>query len=312
MDSFAGRYAPDFDVSSSHTAAEIDAISQLTAKLFCNDDLKPLCVAAVRDEDIGAETLYEQLCHDIRSLGLFIKAEDRALWKLAEALQEEIISNGIARAVVSYAQDVVRLESAVDEDPCSGDLASRGEHGLTDDALAPIADRPLHMKPARPTFHLDSQTANSILALGAYVNLTPPRIDRILYSTRYISIHAHLLDLLFSAYAKRLSTVIGPAALGEDGQVLRWTRLETTIDELSRTPPHKFSYAAHGTKVAEVVWISPSKEHKFKAPELREGFCRMMWTSKEGFVRFVDVEVGVVREIKEVVWSAPAVGGFVR
>jgi hypothetical protein len=311
MESFSGHNALDFAVSSSYTAAEIGAISQLSAELFCNDDLKPLCLAAIRDNDTGAEKLYEQLHHDIRSLGLFIKAEDMALRTFAEALQVDSISDGIARAVVAYAQEVVRRERTADEESCPGDLASTGDHGPIDDAPPAITDRP-RTKPARPTFYLDYATAHAILDLEAYIDLTPPSIDKILHSNRYLSLHSHLLDSLFYAYAHRLSTAIGPAALGEDGQVLRWSRLQMTIDELSRTPPHKISYAAPGTKVAEVVWTSPSKEHKFKAPELRDGFCRVMWTSREGFVRFVDVEVGAVRGVMEVVWSAPAVGAFVR
>lgn len=312
MDSSAGRNALDYDVSSSYTAAETDAISQLTAELFCNDDLKPLYVAAVQDDDIRAEKLYEQLRHDVRSLGLFIKAEDTALRKFAEALQVDSISDGIARAVVAYAQEVVRMEGKADEESYPGDLTSTGDHKPTESAPATIAEHSSRAKPARPTFHLDYATAHAILDLEAYIDLTPPLIDRILHSNRYISFYSHLLDLLFSAYAHRLLTAISPAALDEDGQVLRWSRLQTTIDELSRTPPHKISYAAHGTKVAEVVWTSSSKERKFKAPELREGFCRVMWISREGFVRFVDIEVGRVRNLKEVVWSAPAVGGFVR
>lgn len=312
MDSFAGQNALDYDVSSPYAAVEIDAISQLTAELFCNNDLNPLCVAAVRDNDIRAEKLYEQLRHDIRSLGLFIKAEDTALRTFAEALQVDGISNSIARAVVVYAQDVVRMEVTADEESCPADLALTGDHEPAERAPPLTADHTSRAKPARPTFHLDYTTAHAILDLEAYVDLTPPLINRILHSNRYTSLYSHLLETLFSAYAHRLSTAIGPAALGEDGRVLRWSRLQTTIDELSRTPPHKISYAAHGTKVAEVVWTSPSKEHKFKAPELIEGFCRVMWTSREEFVRFMDVRVGVVKEVKEVIWSAPVVGGFVR
>lgn len=312
MASFADNNALDYCICTTYTTAETEAISQLTAELFCNDSLRPLCLAAVRDDDIGAEKLFEQLRHDLKSLGLFIKGEDKALWEFAEALQDDSISDGIARAVVTYAQEFVRMEETADEDPEVGNLAPIREHGPAEDALVLMADPTARTKPARPTFHLDLQTAHSILDLGAYTTLTPPLIHRILHSTRYISIHSRLLDLLFSAYAHRLATAIGPAALGEDGQVLRWSRLQTTIDELSRTPPHKISYAAHGTKAAEVIWVSPSREHKFKAPELREGFCRVLWASKEGFVRFVDVSVGVVRGLKEVVWSAPAVGGFVR
>lgn len=312
MESFSGHNALDCAASSSYTAAETDAVSQLTAELFCNKDLKPLCLAAIRDDDIGAEKLYEQHRHDIRSLGLFIKAEDRDLQKFAKALQVNSISDGIARAVVAYAQDVVRMEGTGDEESRPGHLASTGDHKPAESPPATITDHTPTAQPARPTFHLDYAIAHAILDREAYVDLTPPLIDKVLHSNRYLFLHSHLLDSLFSAYAHRLSTVIGPAALGEDRQVLRWSRLETTIDELSRTPPHKISYAAHGTKVAEVVWTSPSKEHKFKAPELRKGFCRVMWTSREGFVRFVDIEVGRVRELKEVVWSAPAIGGFVR
>ena len=310
MGNFADNNALDYDTSTTYTATEAEAISQLTAELFCNDDLKPLYLAAVRDGDIGADKLYEQLRHDLKSLGLFIKAEDKSLWKFAEALQKETISNGIARAIVSYAQEFVRMDDKVDDVLDLGSLALTGEHESAEDAPPTTAES--RTNPARPTFHLDARTAHALLDLGAYINLTPPLIHLILHSTRYLSIHAQHLDTLFSAYAHRLSTAIGPAALGEDGKVLRWSRLQTAIDELSHTPPHKINYAAHGTKVAEVVWISPSKGHKFKAPELREGFCRVKWTSKEGFVRFVDVRLGVVRELKEAVWSAPAVGRFVR
>lgn len=312
MENFPDHNVLNLDVSSSYTAAEKHAISRLTAELFCNDDLKPLCVAAVLDDDIGVDKLYEQLRHDIRSLGLFIKAEDTALRKFAEALQADSISDGIARAVVAYAQEVIRMEGIADEEPCPVHLASTGDSEPTESTLAPTAEHTSRTKPAHPTFHLDYATAHAILDLEAYIDLTPPLIDRILHSNRYISLHSHLLDSIFFAYAYRLSTTIGLAAFSEDGQVLRWSRLQTAIDELSRAPPHKISYAAHGTKVAEVRWTSPSKEHKFEAPELREGFCRVMWTSREGFVRFVDISAGVVRRLKETVWSAPAVGGFVR
>ncbi|GAB7333719.1 hypothetical protein MBLNU13_g05256t1 [Cladosporium sp. NU13] len=310
MESFADNNFLNYDMSITYTATEAEAISQLTAELFCNDDLKPLYLAAVLDDDIGTDKLYEQLRHDLKSLGIFFKAEDKSLWKFAEALQEETISNGIARAIVNYAQEVFRREDAVDEDLVIGSLALTEEHEPAGDAPSSTAES--RTNPAHPTFHLDTSTAHLILDLGAYTTFTPPPIHRILHSTRYLSIHSHLLDLLFSAYSHRLATAIGPAALGEDGEILRWSRLQTTIDELSRTPPHKISYAAHGTKVADVSWTSPSGEHKFKALELMEGFCRVKWTSTEGYVRFVDVRVGIVKEFKEAVWSAPAVGGFVR
>ena len=306
MESRANDTTLDHEISSPYSTAEIEAISQLTAELFCTDILKPFYLAAVRDDDTGADKLYEQLRHDLKSLGLFIKSEDRALWKFAEALQDETISNGIARAVVTYAQEIVCREGAVDEESGVGDLASAGEN-----TPATIADNTSGTQPAPPKFHLPSPTAHAILDLGAYTTLAPPLITLIQQSNRYLSLRTNLLDLVFTAYARRLSTAIGSAALGEDGQPLRWSRLRTTIDELSRTPPHKISYATHGTKAAEVVWISPSKEHKFKAPELREGFCRVKWTSREGFVRFVDVRVEVVRGVKEGVWSAPRVRGFV-
>lgn len=311
MESCANNTTLDHDLSSPYTHAEIEAISQLTAELFCTDILKPFYLAAVRDDDIGADQLYEQLRLDLKSLGLFLKAEDRALWKFAEALQDEMISNGIARAVVTYAREIIYREGAVDEGLGTRDLVSTGEHEPVEESPAPTADIQFSAQPTRPKFHLDPPTAHAILDLGAYINLTSALIDRIQHSSRYISLRSHLLDLVFTAYAQRLATAIGPSAVGEDGQPLRWSRLQTTIDEISRTPLHKISYAAHGTKAAEVVWISPSKEHKFKAPELQQGYCRVKWTSKEEFVRFVDVRVGVVGRVKEVVWSAPRVKGFV-
>lgn len=321
MGSCANDTTPDHDSSSPYTAAETEAISQITADVFCSDTLRPFYLAAVRDEDIGEDKLYEQLRHDLKSLGLFIGVEDRALCKFAEALQDETVSNGIARAVVAYAKEVIRREGTVDGEPCAGDLASTEEHRPAEAASAStIAKRTPRTQHSRPTLHLDLSTAHAILDLsaahaildlGAYITLTPPLIALIQHSKRYLTLRSTLLDLVFSAYAQRLLTAIGPSALGEDGEILRWSRLQTTVDELARTPPHKISYAAYGTKAAQVVWKSPSGEHKFEAPELREGFCRVKWTSREGFVRFLDVRVGSVRCVKEAVWSAPRVKGFV-
>ncbi|KAM0706136.1 hypothetical protein Q7P35_006685 [Cladosporium inversicolor] len=315
MKSHGDNKALDDHLSSPYTFAEIEAVSQLTGELFCTNILKTFYFAAIRDDDIGAGKLYEQLRHDLKTLGLFLKAEDRALWKVAEALQDQMISNGIAHAVVAYAQEVILKEGVVSEEPDAGDLPSTGEHGLAEDPSATTGDLTCSAS-ARLTFHLDPPTAHAILDLGAYTTLTPPIITLIQHSKRYLSLRTHLLDLVFTAYSQRLASAIGPSAIGpsaigEDGQSLRWSRLRTTIDELSRTPPHKISYAAHGTKTAEVVWISPPGEHKFKAPELREGFCRVKWTSREGFVRFVDVRVGAVRGVMEGVWSAPRVKGSV-
>jgi hypothetical protein len=311
MESCASNTTLDHDMFFSYTAAETEAISQLTAELFCNDTLRPFLLAAVRDEDIGADKLYEQLRHDLKSFGLFIRIEDRALCKFAEALQDEMISNGIARAVVAYAEEVIRGEGAADEEPDAGNPALPEEHGSTEDALATIAHDSPRTYFQRPTFRLSPPTAHAILYLGAYITLTPSLIDLIHHSKRYRSLRSHLLDLVFSAYAQRLLTAIGSSALGEDGELLRWSRLQTAVDELARTPPHKISYAAHGTKAAQVVWRSHSGEHEFEAPELREGWCRVKWTSREGLVRFVDVRVGAVRGLKEVVWSAPRVKGCV-
>jgi hypothetical protein len=311
MESCANDTTLDHDLPSPYTTAETEAISELTAEVFCNNTLRPFCLAAVRDEDIGADKLYEQLRHDLKSLGLFIRVEDRALCKFAEAMKDESISNGIARAVVLYAQEVIRWKGAADEEPDAGNMASTGKPGPVEDASATIINGTPRTHYARPTFHLSLPTAHAILDLGAYIALTPPLITLILHSKRYLSLRSHLLDLVFCAYAQRLAIAIGSSALGEDGQVLHWSRLQTVIDELARTPPHKISYAAHGTKAAQVVWISPSGEHEFEAPELREGWCRVKWTSREGFVRFVDVRVGDVRRVKEGVWSAPKVKGFV-
>ena len=315
MESCANDTTLDHDTFTTYTAAEPEAISQLTAELFCTDTLKELYVAAVRDEDIGANKLYEQLRHDFRSLGLFVKSEDRALWKFAEALQDGMISDGIARAVVSYAQEVVRREGAVDEKPCAADLASTGE--TVEAAPATIAGRRPRPHPARPTFHLDPPTAHAILDLGAYITLTPALIHRILHSKRYLTLQSQLLNLVFDTYAQRLLTAIGPTAIGEDGHPLRRSRLQTTIDELARTPPHKVSYAAHGTKASQVVWTwkafvdGEEKEVKVEAPVLREGFARVMWSSKEGFVRFVDVGREVFGGLMEAVRGAPGVRGWV-
>lgn len=307
MESCADEFTLDRELSSPYTAAETEAISQITAKLFCNDTMRPLYLAAVRDENIGADKLYDQLRHDLKSLGLFIRVEDRALCKFAEALQDETISNGIARAVVTYAQEVIRWEGAMDEEPCPGTLALTGKN-----VPATTTNR-TRTHSTHPTFHLDHSTAHAILDLGAYITLNPFLINLIQHSKRFLSLRSHLLhllDLVFSTYAQRLLTAIGRAALGEDGQVLRWSRLQTTVDELARTPPHKISYAAYSTKAAQVTWVSPSGEHEFEAPELQEGWCRVKWTSKEGFVRFVDVRVDVVKEVKEGVWSAPRLRGF--
>lgn len=317
MESCAANTTLDHDVSTLYTAAETGAISQLTAELLCTDILKELYVAAVRDDDIGADKLYEQLRCDLKSLGLFIQAEDRALWKFAEALQHEVISNGLSRAIVTYAQELVSSESAVDKNLEFEDPALTAEPEPTDDARAAIANHPPRTQPARPTFHLPSPTAHALLDLGAYAILTPQLIDHILHSKRYLSLRSQLLDLVFDAYAQRLATAIGLSALGEDDHVLRWSRLQTAVDELTRTPPHKISYAAHGTRAARVIWTRKTfvdgeeKEVKVEAPELQEGFCRVRWTSKEGFVRFVDVRVGSVRGIMDVVRGAPGLRGFV-
>ena len=317
MESCAANTTVDHDTFTTYIPAETEAISQLTAELFCTDTLRELYLAAVRDDDLGADKLYEQLRHDLKSLGLFIKAEDRALWKFAEALQDEGIANGIARAVVSYAQEVIRREGAADEEPCAGDLASTEASGSAEDAPVAIKDDTPRSQPARPTFYLDPPTAHAILDLGAFITLTPTLIHRILNNPRYTSLTFNLLSLLFTAHTNRLLTAIGLPALGEDGQPLRRPRLQTAVDELARTPPHKISYAACGTRAARVVWTwkafvnGEEKEVKVEAPDLREGFARVMWTSKEGFVRFVDARREAVGSVMEAVRGAPGLRGWV-
>ena len=326
MESLANNNALDHDGCDPYTAAETEAISQLTAELFCNDNLKPLYLAAIRDDDIGADKLYEQLRYDIRSLGLFLKAEDRALCKFAEALQDEAISDGIARAIVAHAQECIRRQGAPNEDPEVKPPPSPNEH---DPATPPPAPPPTH----HPTLTLSPRTTNLLLALGAYTTLAPTLLARILSHPRSISLSSHLLDSLFSAYALRLLTAIGPTALDENGNPLCGSRLQTVVDELARTPPHKVEYAAWGTREAEVEWVwregvaakpgvsqwwkkeeekEETKEVKVKAPVLREGWARVMWTSREGFVRFLDVPAGRVGGVVEGVYrGAPGVGGFV-
>jgi hypothetical protein len=289
MNDFTNKTILIHEASTAQTAAESEgqAISQLTAEIFCNATLKPLYLAALRDGDVGADKLHELLRYDIQSLGMFLKAEDRALWSFADALRNDKIADGIASAIVTFATEVVDWESA---------LAT----GNTD---AP---------PAQPTFHLPCPTVEAILAREAYINLTPTLIQAILDSKRYTTLGLKVLNSMFEAYSRRLATIIGPDALGEDGTVLRWSRFQSVIDELATTPPRCISFAAEGTKVAQVTWSTMrAGARKLKAPELREGYCRVKWTSKSGFVRFVDVRVGIVRDVIEVLDGRPRDGGFV-
>jgi hypothetical protein len=277
------------EASTAQTAAEGEgqAISQLTAELFCNATLEPLYLAALRDGDVGADKLHELLRYDIQSLGMFLKAEDRALWSFADALRNDKISDGIASAIVTFAKEVLRIETA-----------SAVEDSST--------------KSPQPTFHLDPSTVEAILAREAYINLTPTLIRAILDSKRYKTFGLKLLSSVFEAYSHRLANAIGPDALGEDGNVLRWSRFQSVIDELATTPPRCISFAAEGTKAAQVTWSTMrAGARKLKAPGLHEGYCRVKWSSKSGFVRFVDVRVGVVRDVIEVLDGRPRVGGFV-
>jgi hypothetical protein len=226
MERCANNTTLGHDFSFPYTLGGTEAISQITEELFCNDTLRPFYLAAVRDEDIGDDKLWEQLRYHLKSLGLFIGVENRALCKFAEALQDEMISNGIARAVVAYAQEVISMEGKTDEEPCAGSLASTGE--LVADVPATTTNR-TRTYCIHPTFNLSPTTAHAILDLGAYITVTPPLIALIQHSKRCLSLHSHLLDLVFTTYAQRLLTAIGPNALGEDGQTLHWSRLQTTI-----------------------------------------------------------------------------------
>ena len=277
------------DVAAALIALENEAISKLTADLFRNATIKPLYLAALRDEDVGADQLYDQLRYDIRSLGLFLKAEDRVLWSFAEALRDEAISDGIASAIVVYAKDVVERENAA---------ATRNTDTLS---LPP------------PTFSLPPLTIEALLAREAYITLTPPLIESILKSKRYTTLGLNLLNTLSSAYARRLAIAIGSDALGEDGIVLRWSRLQSVVDELAATPPRCVSFAREGTGASEVKWSTGRVGvRKIEAPGLREGYCRVKWTARNGFVRFVDVRVGVVRSVMAAIDGAPRIPGWAR
>ena len=289
-------------------------ISQLTSELFCNSSLKPLCLAALRDPDVETDKLYDLLRHGITSLALFIKAEDRALRDFAEALQVESIADGIASAVVAHAKEVLELnnKSAAIEDPGVEDLASIA-HQKTDDDNVPatVTDRPPRPQPARPTFQLASSVINEILAREAYIVLTPTFIQNIIDSKRYAALCSQVRGLPFEAHLQRLSAVIGHDVFGEDGETLRWSRLRTSIDELAVTPARLISAAAYGTKQAEVTWSSPRRNSpKMEAPALREGYCRLKWTSDKGFVRFIDVREEVVRSVWAVIDDAPRIDGY--
>ena len=87
-----------------------EVISQITADLFCNANLQPLYLAALRDDHAGADKLYDNLRYDLKSLGCFLRPQGRDLQKFAEVLQDETISNGIARAVVAYARWCICME----------------------------------------------------------------------------------------------------------------------------------------------------------------------------------------------------------
>jgi hypothetical protein len=290
-DSTKNPHPNHHDPSATLIASENEAISNLTAELLCNPTIKPLYLAALRDEDVGADKLYDRLRYDLRSLGLFLKAEDGVLWSFAEALRDEAISDGIASAIVAYANALLVRDR---------------------ENAAAIGDTATLSLPA-PTLNLPLLTIEALLAREAYVTLTPTLVEDILDSKRYTTLGLNLLNTLSTAYSVRLATALGPDAIGEDGTVLRWSRFQSVVDELAATPPRCICFAAEGTKAAEVKWSTMREgARKIEAPRLREGYCRVKWTARNGFVRFVDVRVARLGGLMEAIDGAPRMRGWAR
>lgn len=278
MASSTSSSAASDEVSSVTSVDQSWYVTDMTAELFCNNTLVPLYLALLRGGEGGGDALYDQLRYDIRSLGLFIRPSDTALTHLADALQDETVSNGIALAVLTYVRSIVCMESLMAGAAYIEDL------------------------PASLVFELDYEIVQTLLDRGAYDNLTPERLSRILRSKRYNSFVPRVREQMLEAYTERIYGAIGPDAIGDDGEFLSPLYLKRTIDEISATPPRLITFAAYGSDEACVSWKKLGS-----APDLLKGFCRMRLNGARDLVRYIDVQECRVPAIKAAIDSAPMI-----
>jgi len=142
--------------------------------------------------------------------------------------------------------------------------------------------------------------------------------DFILVSNAYATFKTNLMAIAHRPHWLRMAKAVGNRAIGEAGKTLHAEDLKIVVEELSWVPSHLVTFTDHASfrlpladrlkafvedhTHGEGDWwpLSPRKH------SLREGFCRLQWTSSCGAPRHLDVPQDARERLQAAFGSAPA------
>lgn len=291
MTSFT-KYTP-IDVST------LQAVTDITEKLFCGPAVAPIFIAIVQDGGLWADEFDELMRTLVGDLPHHLT--DIVPSNMVHILEDDDVFEGIAAAISSYVRSVIAYKAALAADAQDVELMSFEQ--CKGDGVSAAPKHHTSTKRPAPRFALDPATAEELI--GAYEGLTMEHCNSIICHELYQMLISEMLSAVLTTYQQRLEVAIGTQVYcTAKGQYMHGDVLDDWIQKLAATPPSLITFTPYDPRKHSGVWSS--LKAKVGEPQILPGFCRVQWACHP-LTPPCDVPMRVVQATKNAIATAPKV-----